>query len=523
MYNHFFLLLTLFAPLLLAAQQEQQYIKFTTDKKIGESITLNIIADDLVTIEGLEGEYNLAADVTYKVLSPEITLRGPITDFNANDCGITSIDLSTAKSLEWLAVNNNKLRKLELYSCYKLAQLQCADNLLQEIDLSQNEALQQLFVDNNYLTSLSLLTCTQLSTVNCSGNRLSTLDLGECPFVNQLFVYSNRLDSEGIDAFIAHLPNLSPGYQRGSIVIVHQTDPFEQNAFTQEHIDRIKARGWTVKCRTDKDYYQPYDKDTRTPHPEDSFITIYPEIELGEPITFTVQVKEGTQLLIRGVEGSWRNGESITYRLQAPAIVAKGAITEVEADHCKISTLFLDQMPIASRLSFADNQIKTLALKQAPQLRTFICSQGYLSEPLVQQIIDSLPTITQPESRAILGIYDDSTRPETNSVKANLVAQAKAKGWQASRWDAPSKSWLPYEGSDRACEDPLQKASYSIHPDSQGVWIRGEEELAQSAAIYTLEGVQIVRLDLTSTDSYIPLPSGCYILQVGESSTRIII
>ena len=208
MHKCFFWLISIFTSLNLWGQQEQT-ISFTTAKAVGETITLNIIADDQITIEGLEGEYDPAVDVSYKVVSQEITLRGPITDFNANGCAITTFHITHPKSLVWLTLNDNMLRRLDLSECRVLAQLQCANNQLKELNLLQNESLQQLFVDNNYLTELDLSACTLLSTVNCSNNLLSSLDLSECPYLNQLFVYSNRFRGKGVDALIAHMPKLS--------------------------------------------------------------------------------------------------------------------------------------------------------------------------------------------------------------------------------------------------------------------------------------------------------------------------
>ena len=128
MHKYILYFVILLLPLTGFAQQSE-VIKITTDKKIGETITLNIIANGDITIEGLKGIYDPAEDVSYEVLSQEITFTGPITDFNANGCGITDIDLSRALSLEWLAINDNKIRKLNLYYCCLLYTSDAADDI----------------------------------------------------------------------------------------------------------------------------------------------------------------------------------------------------------------------------------------------------------------------------------------------------------------------------------------------------------------------------------------------------------
>ena len=226
---------------------------------------------------------------------------------------------------------------------------------------------------------------------------------------------------------------------------------------------------------------------------------------------------------MRGVKGEWRNGERIQYILDKPAITVRGAIEEIVADSCKISTLFLDQLPIATRLSFAGNQVEDMCFRAMPRLRSFICSQGHLLEELVQQIVDGLLMIPESESPAILGIYDDSVRPETNQMRPKQVAEAKAKRWQPSQWDASSHTWIPYEGNHRACEAPLQTEHYRCYVEGAGVWIRGEELPSKTLTIYTLDGTQLLQTTLTHTDSYIPLSKGVYILRIGSSSRKLII
>ena len=226
---------------------------------------------------------------------------------------------------------------------------------------------------------------------------------------------------------------------------------------------------------------------------------------------------------MRGVKGEWRNGERIQYILDKPAITVRGAIEEIVADSCKISTLFLDQLPIATRLSFAGNQVEEMCFRIMPRLRSFICSQGHLSEVLVQQIVDGLLMIPESESPAILGIYDDSVRPETNQMRPKQVAEAKAKRWQPSQWNASSQSWIPYEGDSRACDAPLQTEHYRCYVEGAGIWIRGEELISKTLTIYTLDGTQLLQTTLTHTDSYIPLSKGVYILRIGSSSRKLII
>lgn len=530
MHKCYFWLIAIFTSLNLWGQQEQS-ISFTTAKAVGENITLNIIADDQITIEGLEGEYNPAVDVSYKVVSQEITLRGPITDFNANGCAITTFHITHPKSLVWLTLNDNMLRRLDLSECRVLAQLQCANNQLKELNLLQNESLQQLFVDNNYLTELDLSACTLLSTVNCSDNLLSSLDLSECPYLNQLFVYSNRFRGKGVDAFVAHMPKLSINAQRGAVVLLSTIDPCEKNYFTEAQTAAMKEKGWTLKCRMNKEYYQPYldeyaHNGTVPPGERTSVLLEVGDNMLDKNISFVVTVPEGeTVNMGKGIQGEWRNGERVSYLVTGPIIDITGHhLREVTVDHCGLKAVDLTLAKYITALDCRNNIIALITGSENAELRKLLCSQNQLCDKALGSLLIALPTIAGEEKPGLLGIYDDSSLPEGNLVSDKRIKEAKEKGWQACKWDAKDNKWIPFEGTPSVALSATKDAPYKIRTDNRGIHIDplGKEDPGV-LSVYMLSGEQIRHIPLNQSEQFVALPYGIYILQIGTYVRKIII
>lgn len=90
---------------------------------------------------------------------------------------ISSLDLSSNRSLEYLECYNNRLTGLNLSNNTALKMLYCYDNQLSSLSLGNNTKLQYLHCANNYLGSLGIRSNTKLLYLDCSGNSLGSLDL----------------------------------------------------------------------------------------------------------------------------------------------------------------------------------------------------------------------------------------------------------------------------------------------------------------------------------------------------------
>lgn len=118
-----------------------------------------------------------------------------ITDLQAPNNSLTSLDVSSNTGLVKLFLFNNQLSTLDLSPNTVLSQLTLYDNQLTSIDVSNNTALTVLLLDHNQLTSIDLSNNPVLISLTLNDNLLTSIDLSNNPVINQLTVHNNQLAS----------------------------------------------------------------------------------------------------------------------------------------------------------------------------------------------------------------------------------------------------------------------------------------------------------------------------------------
>ena len=192
-------------------------ITMTTERAVGEPITLLFRANGGVALEGVKEILQSDGSTTYQILpGQKITFRGDVTALSCGDSELTSLNVSGCPSLTQLNCGGNKLtsldvsqnRALQRLVCHKnqltgldvsqnsfLALLSCGDNQLTSLDVSQNSALAQLGCDNNQLTSLDVSQNAALTLLYCGGNQLISLDVSQNAALENLYCNNNQLTS----------------------------------------------------------------------------------------------------------------------------------------------------------------------------------------------------------------------------------------------------------------------------------------------------------------------------------------
>ncbi len=192
-------------------------ITMTTERAVGESITLLFKANGSVALEGVKEILQSDGSTTYQILPGQrITLRGDVTALSCGKSELTSLNVSGCPSLTQLHCWGNQLTNLDVsqnraltdLQCHKnqltsldmsqnsvLALLSCGDNQLTSLDVSQNTTLENLYCNNNQLTSLDLSQNSALKWLDCNDNRLTSLDLSQNLSLYTLYCQSNRLTS----------------------------------------------------------------------------------------------------------------------------------------------------------------------------------------------------------------------------------------------------------------------------------------------------------------------------------------
>lgn len=242
----------LFAGCLLlggvAAQAQNRIIKLTTEKSVGESITLLVnYTYKGVTVDWGDGAvvtYNQGNDKTIREITGEvkgstitITGDGNWNMLSCSGCGLTDIDLSAARDFASLYCSDNKLTTIDLKEMTKLTDLDCSNNQitrftftkagqpagdltsLEMLNISNNKfagafnypisSLKSINISGNGFTSVAMSANPELRSFKCSDNSLrSQLVLTSCPKLSTLVCSNNSISSIFLAANITSLEQL---------------------------------------------------------------------------------------------------------------------------------------------------------------------------------------------------------------------------------------------------------------------------------------------------------------------------
>lgn len=218
------------------AMAQDQVVKLTTAKAMGEAITLRTNQmRKSVTVDWGNGTTQTYAPTDGQWLTIEGTVQGSeitltaskqLTTLIANDNQLTAIDLSGATRLRSLFCRNNKLTDLDVTGLASLTDLDCANNsveklkisasknpLLENVNLSGNgmksaagtsstkfevaqENIQQVNIANNAFSSVYLNKNIQLDAFICSNNALSAkVNLSQNDSLTTLMADGNQIQS----------------------------------------------------------------------------------------------------------------------------------------------------------------------------------------------------------------------------------------------------------------------------------------------------------------------------------------
>ncbi|MDO4691294.1 MAG: leucine-rich repeat domain-containing protein [Porphyromonadaceae bacterium] len=172
------------------------YIMLRTQRAIGQSIKLTIVAEGKVQLEGLdqlEVSATRGESRSYTLTSQEVVLSGHITELNCSGNRLTYLDLSHNSDLQVLFCGENELLELDLSSSAELEALYCGENRLQSLDASPNGNLRLLYCNRNQLRSLNLPQSNTFEWLSCGFNQLTDLDVTEAHRLKSLYCDRNDL------------------------------------------------------------------------------------------------------------------------------------------------------------------------------------------------------------------------------------------------------------------------------------------------------------------------------------------
>lgn len=131
-----------------------------------------------------------------------------ITDLQAPNNSLTSVNLNNNTALEYLYLFNNQINTIDLSNNMALTQLTLYGNQLASVDVSHNATLTVLLLDNNQLASIDVSNNPALIGLSLNDNQLSSVDFSNNAALYQLTVHNNPLTS--LD--LSHNPALANLY-----------------------------------------------------------------------------------------------------------------------------------------------------------------------------------------------------------------------------------------------------------------------------------------------------------------------
>lgn len=150
-------------------------IKDSVSIQLSTIETVQIKLDGIKTIDVAAGNNSATYALTEDYKSHYITIEGP------------------KGAIRSLAIDNNELILLKVYSNENLTNLSCANNHLDALDLSGCKKLGALDISNNEFTSIDLTCLPELLLLHAVNNWLTELDVSANPNIFELYIENNRI------------------------------------------------------------------------------------------------------------------------------------------------------------------------------------------------------------------------------------------------------------------------------------------------------------------------------------------
>ncbi len=198
------------------ALAQDQTIKLTTAKAVGETLTLQVNqVKGGVTVDWGDGNAVSYTKTSDDLLTLSGTLKGSTVTITAGKrlntlvCSgneLTALDLSQATELLSLYCQNNQLTTLDLTGLTQLADLNCSNNQLTKLVLTEKgqPALQNIDVSNNQLktnttsanSSTFVLRLSDLQHLDISNNQFGVMNLTSNKLLDVLSCANNALTNK---------------------------------------------------------------------------------------------------------------------------------------------------------------------------------------------------------------------------------------------------------------------------------------------------------------------------------------
>ncbi|MBR6640973.1 MAG: hypothetical protein IKL08_02115, partial [Clostridia bacterium] len=150
----------------------------------------------------------------YKTKTDSITVFGDIRRFyiSNTNANITGLDANHMPYMNHLDLNNANVTYLNIYNCSNLEWLRVNDHRLKTVDLRKMGKLRTVYLSGSSsaatrtLTSALISNCPMLDCIYLDSNNLTTLDISGCDSLRLLYARNNKFSTEEIDNIFCQIP-----------------------------------------------------------------------------------------------------------------------------------------------------------------------------------------------------------------------------------------------------------------------------------------------------------------------------
>lgn len=447
---------------------------------------------------GSMASYTIPANQNYTLTisstTNEASIYGELVSLRTMEQSIFEMKINGMNTLKEMSAISCGLTALELKGCDNLLKLYLPQNSLTHLSLAETPALQELSLEHNAVKELDCSACPNLTKLLCSENSLSSLNVSGCSKLTELDVQTNKkltvLDLSSCKALVG-LTCASTGISEIDVSGCEDLI-FLDSSFAP--VKRLKARG-CKKLRTLLCYQNDlYNIDLK-----------------GCESLNKLTLHHNPNLAILDLSS------------------AKNLVTLL-CSNCGLRELNIGDKPSLVEFYGFDNKLVTLDFQGAPNLKELQCDNNQLQSLILA------PEGAQLEFVSIR--HNDLSPCAIDSICIALpyaglgvkLCIADNPGAATSKsFIAEEKNWIvDVIGDGTGCNinisvEEVQRAGDFFQIDKRGITLLAQS-LSQDLMLYNMSGELLYHFVAgSSLPDFLSLPTGCYLIRVGEDSQQFII
>lgn len=467
-------------------------IRLKTQSESGEVLRMEIVANGTFTVEGMlfVEERDIFGELYhyYKVLQPEIVIKGDITSLSCDHWALESIDLSNAPSLQELSCHdhllisldishNPELKKLVcslgdlnalvLSSNTKLEYLDCSQNQLEVLDLQNNTALQILSCQENKIKEMALSPLTELREFFCDANALTSLDCSSNQKLQVLKCNANQLTTLNVDSN-TELKELQCAKNRIKNLSINS------NTLVEFYISECNLQTLSIAA---------------------------PTLDL---------------LVCYGNE------------LTSLDLSKCSALNALSCHTNKLKNLDLSGCPKLEYIWCNNNELERIDFSVTPLIFSITCHTNCINDQSMAHLIQTLPKRVETDEATII-LIDTKNTLEKNECSANSVKEAKSKFWNVYDYDGGDSPYpgAVYEGKETANDLVEEQAAIYVYPNpvTDYLLLRNNTNTPLEANLFSDRGELLLSLPALKSEERVDVrnfSTGNYVLHFGDQSFVIL-